>query len=398
MRVIATHQALQLGELAHHRGEQVALRELCAAVGQRRVAADRLGDLRSQRTHALRLVVQGTELRLERHLAQCFETILETLLAVRGPEECGIRQARAHHALVAGNHLRRIGALDVRDRDEPGHQRAVPVADREVTLVFLHRRDQNLGRQLEVLHVEAAGERHRPLDEGRHFVEQGVLDDGVSAEPLRGRSHALADGLAPLVDVHQDLAALVQGLHIRRRVADAQRLRRHEAVAVGDIAGGYVEDRRVDDLLAEQHQHPVHGAHELRVAVAPAHALGDRQRVERGLHDPRQQRQRVRARFGAAKHHPRALRGLELLEGVHLDSAGLGKRSCRLRGRALRVERRLERRAALFDRAVRLLLDQLAHAHRQTARRGEMLDAFVRQPRAGESLRDAVRKRGGQRE
>jgi hypothetical protein len=40
---------------------------------------------------------------------------------------------------------------------------------------------------------------------------------------------------------------------------------------------------------AEQHHQPVHGPHELGLARAPAHALRDRQRIERRLHDAGQQ-------------------------------------------------------------------------------------------------------------
>ena len=51
----------------------------------------------------------------------------ERLLAVLLPEERRIRQARAHHALIALAHLRRIAALDVAHGDEPRQQRAVLV-------------------------------------------------------------------------------------------------------------------------------------------------------------------------------------------------------------------------------------------------------------------------------
>ena len=394
--VVAAHQPLQLGEFADHRGEQVALRQLRRAVRHDRVAADRRRDLDGERAHALHLVVQRAELVLERHFAQRIAPVLEPMPAIGGPEEVGVRQARPHHSFVAGDHLRGIGALDIGDGDEPRHQRRIRPAHREVALVILHRRDQHFGWQVEVLHVETAGERYRPFDQRRHFVEQAFLDDRMAAEPLRGRSHALADGFTALVYVDQHLAALVQRLHVCGRVCDAQRLRRHEPVAVGDVGRGHAENRGIDDVLAEQHQHPVHRAHELRVAVAPAHPPGDGQRVERTLHDGRQQADGERPSLGAAVHHPRALRRLQLLERVDFDAATLRERKRSLGRRALGIECRLQRRTAPFERPVGLTLDQLAHPDREAAWRGEMLDALVRQAGPGEPLRDPVRERGGE--
>ena len=186
------------------------------------------------------------------------------------------------------------------------------VAHREVALVVLHGGDRHLGRQLEEARVEAAGERHGPLHQRRDLVEQGVGNHRLAAEARGLRRHALADGLAPLVDVGEHLAALVQRRDVGGGRGDAQRLRRHEAVAEGQVRRGDAQDLAGHDVPAEQHQHPVHGPHELRLARAPAHAPGDRQRVERGLHDARQQacgRARPPRCRGAPATRPSASRG-----------------------------------------------------------------------------------------
>ena len=70
-----------------------------------------------------------------------------------------------------------------------------------------------------------------------------------------------------------------------------------EAVAVGHVPGGRVEQRRRHHVLAEEHHEPVHRAHEQRTARAPVHAARDRQRIERAparcpAADPRRARRR----------------------------------------------------------------------------------------------------------
>jgi hypothetical protein len=238
--------------------------------------------------------------------------------------------------------------------------------------------------------------RHGPFHQGRDLIEQGVGDHRHAAEALSLGRHALADGLAPLVDVGQDLAAPVQRRDVGRGRRDAQRLRCHEAMAEGQVRRGDAQHLAGHHILAEQHQHPVHRAYELRLAGAPAHAPGDRQCVERGLHDARQQARGRRARLGAAIHQPRALRRLEALERPDLDAASLREGEGCLHRRALRIEGRLDRRTAALDRAIGLSLREPAHAHREPPRCGEALDGTVLEPGLAESPGDSVGKRSGQ--
>ena len=58
-----------------------------------------------------------------------------------------------------------------------GMSRPVGVPHREIALVVLHRGDRHFRRQLEELRIETPRERHRPLDQAGHFVEQRVGDD-----------------------------------------------------------------------------------------------------------------------------------------------------------------------------------------------------------------------------
>ena len=394
--VVTAHQALQFRELPHHVGEQVALAEFCGTIGQGRVAADGCGNRFRQGAHALRLVVLRAELRLERHALQRFDVRGQRLLPVRLVEERGIGQARTHDALVARDHLRRVAALDVGDRDEPGHQLPLCIAHREIPLVLLHRGDQHFGRQFEELRVESSRQRDRPFDQARDLVEQRVVDDGDAIQ-LRGRGgDAGSNAVAPCIHVRHDLAALEQRPDVRRRARDPERLRCHEAVAVGDVARLLAEDFRLDDVLAPQHQHPVHRTHEQRFAGAPAHALGDRQRIERRRDDGGEQVHGARTGLGATEDEPFTLGRLDLLERRDVDAAATREREGGLRRGTVRIERGLHGRAALFERTVRLLFDELLHAHGQPARGRECLERLVRDAGVLESLGHAFGKRRAQ--
>ena len=99
-RVVAAHDALQFRELADHRGQQVALGQLRGARAWPQSAPMLRGDRCGQRADAPRArpasrAVPGRS----RHRGRAPRG--QRLLAVLLPEECGIGQARAHHALVA---------------------------------------------------------------------------------------------------------------------------------------------------------------------------------------------------------------------------------------------------------------------------------------------------------
>ena len=83
--------------------------------------------------------------------------------------------------------------------------------------------------------------------------------------------------------------ALLQRREIAARGAQRNRLAGMEAMAARHAPGGDAEDLARHDRVAVQHDDPVHGPHELGLAVAPAHAPRDRERVERRLDDARQE-------------------------------------------------------------------------------------------------------------
>ena len=155
-------------------------------------------------------------------------------------------------------------------------------------------------------------------------------------------------------------------------------------MAAGHAASGNPEDLAGNDVATEHHHHPVHRAHEFGRAGAPAHALRDGQRIERGLHDPGQQANRARARLS----RPACTIQIRPWESRAAPSAatstpqlrGEGERSLG-RLRPARRTRRLTGGPRRSIAAVGLLFDQPPHAHRQSARCCEALDCAVRRGR-----------------
>ena len=163
--------------------------------------------------------------------------------------------------------------------------------------------------------------------------------------------------------------ALLQGREIAARGAQRNRLAGVEAMAARHAPGGDAEDLARHDGVAVQHDDPVHGPHELSLAVAPAHAPRDRQRVERRLDDARQE-------LGGGLARPRGPAEQELApvvadarELVDLDAAGLGEGARGARRLAGGIEGGGHRRAASLDALLRLPIEELVHDHREAARR-----------------------------
>ena len=287
-RVVAAHDALQLGELADHVGHQVGLGQLRGLVGLRAPArrspsccADRLGD----RAHALDALALRAQLVVIDHLAQAGDARRQRLLAVLVEEELGVGQARAHHALVAADHGAGVVRADVADDQELVGQLAGGVEQREVLLVGLHREDQAFLRHVEELRLELADQHVGALDQRGHFVEQRVVLDRLrrrrrpsprprpaGARSRRGASSKLAM-TAPSCRQRGGVAVGVAKRHLGSA--------RLEAVAVRAAAG--LQAQRLDrHHVAAVQRHQRHArAHELHVAPAVGqlvgHDLGNRQ-------------------------------------------------------------------------------------------------------------------------
>ena len=255
--------------------------------------------------------------------------------------------------------------------------------------MVLHRRDQHFGRQLEETRLECARERHRPFGQRGHLVEHRGIDDRLPAFGL-GRGHGAGpDALAPRLEIgaHE---SLLQGGEVAARGAQRDRFARMKTMAAGHAPGGDAEDLPVDHLLAVQHDDPMDRPHELHGSGAPAHAPRDRNRVERGLDDAREEFGGRLTRASRAAEEELALVVVETGEFVDFHAAGLGK-SGRGAGRlAGGVERGRDRRPAALDALLRLAIEELGHLHGEAARREIGLGGGVREARGLEAGLDAV--------
>ena len=116
-------------------------------------------------------------------------------LAVLVPEELGVPQARAQHALVAGDDgPAAVVGREIGDHDEARRQLAVGVLQREVFLVRAHRGDQHLRRQRHEPLVDGAEQHDRPFDQAGDLVQQRRIVAQAQALVARqpGRAVAIA--------------------------------------------------------------------------------------------------------------------------------------------------------------------------------------------------------------
>ena len=391
--MVGPHRALQFGELTDHRRQQIALAEFRRARDERAVRTQLRRERRSQRTDAADLVADRAEFSLEGDGIETRTGLGQRLAPILRLEESRIGEARAHHALVALTHAQGFTALDVAHRDEERQQCALGVLDGEVALVFLQGAEQHLAGQREEVRLEAALDHHRPLDECGDLIEQRVAHHRAATEHRGAGRDGRADALAAFREIGDDEALLAQHLGVVGGRGHRQRLRRMEAMAARRRTRIGVEQPRRQHLVAQAHQHPVHGPHELGIARTPAHALRDRQRIERGLDDAGQQRRGGRARLAALEEQELALAFGDATQRLERDTAALGEGRAGTRRGALLVEGGADRRTTALELLFGLCRRQGAHQHGEPARRGVGVHCAVREARCGETRGDALGER-----
>ncbi len=363
-------------------------------------ATDRHSDLSGERTYAARLVAERSELRLAGHCIERRTARAEGLLAVLLPEKGGIREARPYHALVARPHRGRVAALDVADGDEGRQQPALRILHREVALVVLESGGQHLARQGQEALLEAPGEYDRPFHQRGHFLEQRLRDQRTPLHVGRRRRDLRADVLAPRREVGQHVPALAQRALIGSGARDADRPRGVKTMATREMARGGVEERAGHHLPAVQHHHPVHRAHEQGVARAPVHAAWNRQRIQRGLDQPREQRHRALTGPGTQEEQERPLAFIQARQRLDARAATLGERERRTRRQACGIERRVHRRSAALEVLLGLLGGEALHPHGEPPWCCKANELTVRQARLVEArgeARDEGLLQGGER-
>ena len=91
-------------------------------------------------------------------MRQILHAVGQLLLLVGFPEEAGVVEAGAQHALVAAAHEALGVGVDVHHRHELRRQLALGVLHREILLVVPHHGDQHFFGQFQELRIEAAGD------------------------------------------------------------------------------------------------------------------------------------------------------------------------------------------------------------------------------------------------
>src|SRR5262245_18535874 len=129
-----------------------------------------------------------------------------------------------------------------------------------------------------------------------------------------------------------------------------------EAMPPADVAGFDAQDPARKHIAAKEEQRPMHRAYEFDVAITPAHALGDRQRVERTLDDAEQEVARLRSRLAATEEQKLALGFLLPLQCFERHTAGFGEGERGARWHTRWIEGRRDRWPAAANFLFGLLL------------------------------------------
>ena len=233
------------------------------------------------------------------------------------PEEAGILQTGAQHALPAvldhGHVLRR----QIEHRQEMRHELAVRPFDAETLLVTLHAGQQHLGRDFQIGGVKIAQQRHGVFHQPLHLFQQSVTPEHLAAGGLRQLVAALHDDLPAGGRVHGDGALSGHDGQIVRRTGDAERAGPVDAVAAGLTPGRDRPHAEGDDLLVQQGHDPAQGTRIGQRMRSPAHALGKGEARNDGRADLRQQIAYRRPARTLAHRHIFALVRLDAVDVRH---------------------------------------------------------------------------------
>ncbi len=181
MRVQAADDALQLGELLHQLGRQVGL---CTAAPALKTMPGRtvppalrmvFADQAAQPLHAQRLVEVAAQIFLEGHRLQHLHAIAQRNLLVGFPEEAGVVEAGAQHALVAVADEPVGIAVGVQHGEEVRQQLAARIFQREIFLVIAHYGHQHFIGKREKFGIEVAQDDRRKFREVDDRVEQRLV-------------------------------------------------------------------------------------------------------------------------------------------------------------------------------------------------------------------------------
>ena len=289
-RVLAGYETGEAGHVRDEVRRQVVLRQLpgaCQGCGLLRGEAQPLphtgghrGDAAGALPHRAEPVLEGQLLEARHEDVDRFD--LEVLV----PEEQGVLVAGPQHRLVARRHHGLV-AGSVGHGHEIRQQAPLGVADRQVTLMLCHDRDQNPVREFQVALVETAQHPEGFLHQVGDLVDQR----GIVLE-IDDASHT---GCQFLRLVHDRPSAFREterdpslGEQARQVVGGSEVVESDRnavetfpapggcgggALQIGAAPRGHLGDAGRDDLFPPERHQPAHGPGEGQLRVAPAHVL-----------------------------------------------------------------------------------------------------------------------------
>ena len=287
-RVIAAHQALQLGELADHALTQVGLGELAArsaCSGSASTApaiwsaSSAMRSTRSFWVPSFSWKVIAGELR---HLVErlSFRSCSQKNLA----SESRAAITFSLPATIAAAVLRPYEVGDA-SRKRLASFLASALAQREALLVLLHRGDQALGR-----HPRKASSKE-PISTTGHSVSPAFSASSASSStrssfaPWRARAPARRSARARSSPSRMTLCA--RSFLRSRRSSSPRTARCHEAMAARDVAALDAVDLERHDLAVEQAKDRMQRPHPAKLAARPSAWISAREVARRSPARPR---------------------------------------------------------------------------------------------------------------
>ena len=146
--VVATHDALQFWELAHHVCQQIGFGQLCGGVSRlgQRITTQRLAQSLRNTAHTRHALALCAQLVVIHNFVQSFNARRQCFLAILIEEEFGIGQTGTYHALVAANDGAGIGWRNVADYQKLVGELAFCSEQWKIFLIGLHGQNQTFLR------------------------------------------------------------------------------------------------------------------------------------------------------------------------------------------------------------------------------------------------------------
>ena len=196
---------------------------------------------------------------LEGQRAEFLQQVRQFVFEVFVDEEIGVRETGADDLLVAVGDQVKTLFVSIAHRHEMRQQFAVLAQNREVTLMFLHYRDEHLRRQDQVFFLKGTQKRGGGFHQLIDLIQQVFVDLFLSVHFGKQFGNLSADGCLAFVGVKQD-ALRFQFREILRGIFHRHYLRFDKAQSVGCGSGSQTGILKGDGRRTEHGQQPAYRA------------------------------------------------------------------------------------------------------------------------------------------